>query len=71
MDYTTLSPADKAMILRDTLRGIETDHLRLSAMVDAGLPGATPERVAELEAGIAPLKKQIDALETKAAKAAK
>lgn len=68
MDYTTLTHADQATVLRDTLRGLETDHLRLSAMVDAGLPGATQDRVAELEAGIAHLKKQVDALDTKAAK---
>jgi hypothetical protein len=71
MDYKTLTAADKAAILRDTLRGQETDHVRLSAMVEAGLPGATAARVAEIEQGMVTMYKQVTDAENKVAKEAK
>ncbi len=65
MDYPTLSMGDKLQIARDALRGVESDHYRMSLLVDSQ-PGAE-SRMAQLEAEAETLRAKIAKLEAEAA----
>lgn len=68
MDYTTLTEADRLLIARDRLRGLETDHYRTSLDAQVGpvnnpAANGAEQRVAQLEEQIAVVKDEIAKLE--------
>ena len=74
MEYTTLTEADRLMIARDRLRGLESDHYRISLDAEAGDPNnpasaQAAARADQLEESIKAVKAEVTKLE-KAAKAA-
>ncbi len=68
--YTTLNAGDLLLIARDTLRGREADHFRLSLLAKKE-PEAYEPRVEALAAEIKELRKEVAAREKAAEKEAK
>lgn len=62
IEYTMLSPEERLMTVRDTLRGRETDHLRLSVMTNATEPSRAT-RLPHLEEEIKRLQALVKKLE--------
>jgi hypothetical protein len=69
-EYTTLNAGDLLLIARDTLRGRESDHFRLSLLAKTE-PEAYGTRLEALEAEIKELRKEVSAREKAAEKEAK
>lgn len=63
-DYETLTAEDLLSIARDTLRGRESDHYRLSLLDSVSSGG--PTRLRALESEINSIKGKISALEAQA-----
>lgn len=64
-EYATLTENDKLLLVRDTLRGRESDHYRLSLLAQS--EGAYIPRVAALEEEISVLREEVAAQEQRAA----
>ncbi len=59
MDYTELSEADRLLLARDRLRGLESDHYRQSIAPE---PGAD-ERLKRLEEHVKQVREEVKRLE--------
>lgn len=62
--YTTLSPADLLLVARDTLRGRETDHFRVSLLNEPGKENrlaAMSDEIENLKQVVADLEAEIEA----------
>lgn len=57
MDYVTLTDDDKLAIAKDRLRGLESDHYRLSITPSA--PDANEARLADYEQQISDVKDEV------------
>jgi cell division protein FtsB len=59
MDYATITAADKLLLARDRLRGLESDHYRISIASEPN----QEQRLADLEAQIEEVKAEVAAVE--------
>lgn len=59
MEYTTLTAADRLLLARDTLRGRESDHYRVSILNEPN----KEDRLARLETEIENVREEVASLE--------
>lgn len=63
MEYTTITAADRLLLARDRLRGLESDHYRISIVTEPN----QESRLAQLEEQIDEAKAEIAAVEAEIA----
>jgi hypothetical protein len=63
VEYVTLTKEDQSELLKNRLRGLESDHFTLSMLLEVDEPGTSQERVDKLEISINALKTKLKELQ--------